>query len=168
MRAALPQIVERKGQIVVISSVYAFANGMVNSPYAVAKAGVESLGRTLRTELMPQGASATVAYFGWVDTKLVQDALAQDGRRTACSEFTPDWLLKRITPDEAAAGAGARDRRTRAAGLRAEVVALRLRPARHRQPAARPPHGARREIRTVLAVEADSDEQGVAAVSAAR
>ena len=41
-RAALPQIVERRGQIVLISSVYAFMNGMVNSPYAVAKAGVES------------------------------------------------------------------------------------------------------------------------------
>ena len=45
VRAALPQIVERRGQMVVVSSVYAFANGMRNSPYAVAKAGVEALGR---------------------------------------------------------------------------------------------------------------------------
>jgi NAD(P)-dependent dehydrogenase (short-subunit alcohol dehydrogenase family) len=102
-RAAMPQIVERRGQIVVVSSVYAFMNGMANSPYAVAKAGVESLGRALRIELAPHGASATVAYFGWVDTKLVQDALAQEdaGR---LNEFTPDWLLKRITPAEAGAG----------------------------------------------------------------
>ncbi len=64
-RAALPQIVERRGQMVVISSVYAFFNGFGNSPYAVAKAGVESLGRALRVELAPHGASATVAYFGW-------------------------------------------------------------------------------------------------------
>jgi NAD(P)-dependent dehydrogenase (short-subunit alcohol dehydrogenase family) len=101
-RAALPQIVERRGQLVLISSVYAFMNGMGNSPYAVAKAGVESMGRTLRTELMPQGASATVGYFGWVDTKLVQDAMDQEdaGR---LNEFTPDWLLKRITPEEAGA-----------------------------------------------------------------
>jgi NAD(P)-dependent dehydrogenase (short-subunit alcohol dehydrogenase family) len=102
-RAALPQIVERRGQIVVVSSIYAFANGIGNSPYAVAKAGVESLGRTLRIELAPHGASASVAYFGWVDTKLVQDAFDQpDGGRI--KEFTPDWLLKRITPDEAGAG----------------------------------------------------------------
>lgn len=102
-RAALPQIVERRGQVVVVSSVYAFMNGMANSPYAVAKAGVESLGRALRVELMPHGASASVAYFGWVDTKLVQDAFAQpDAGRL--NEFTPDWLLKRITPDEAGAG----------------------------------------------------------------
>lgn len=102
-RAALPQIVERRGQLVLISSVYAFMNGMVNSPYAVAKAGVESMGRALRTELIPQGASATVAYFGWVDTKLVQDAFAQEDSNRL-NEFTPNWLLKRITPAEAAAG----------------------------------------------------------------
>ncbi len=103
VRAALPQIVERRGQMVVISSIYAFANGMGNTPYAVAKAGVESLGRALRVELAPHGASATVAYFGWVDTKLVQDAFAQpDAGRL--EELSPDFLLKRITPDEAAAG----------------------------------------------------------------
>lgn len=102
-RAALPQIVERRGQLVLISSVYAFMNGMANSPYAVAKAGVESMGRALRTELLPQGASATVGYFGWVDTKLVQDAFAQEDS-ARLNEFTPEWLLKRITPEEAAAG----------------------------------------------------------------
>lgn len=103
VRAALPQIVERRGQMVVISSVYAFANGFGNTPYAVAKAGVESLGRALRVELAPHGASATVGYFGWVDTKLVQDAFAQESAGRV-RELSPDWLLKRITPDEAAAG----------------------------------------------------------------
>jgi NAD(P)-dependent dehydrogenase (short-subunit alcohol dehydrogenase family) len=103
VRAALPQIVERHGQMVVVSSVYAFANGMGNTPYAVAKAGVEALGRSLRVELAPHGASATVAYFGWVDTKLVQDAFDQEdsGR---IKELSPDFLLKRITPAEAGAG----------------------------------------------------------------
>lgn len=103
VRAALPQIVERQGQMVVISSVYAFANGFGNTPYAVAKAGVESLGRALRVELAPHGASATVGYFGWVDTKLVQDAFAQESAARV-RELSPEWLLKRITPDEAAAG----------------------------------------------------------------
>lgn len=103
VRAALPPIVERQGQMVVVSSVYAFANGMGNTPYAVAKAGVEALGRSLRVELAPHGASASVAYFGWVDTKLVQDAFDQEdsGR---IRELSPEWLLKRITPDEAGAG----------------------------------------------------------------
>jgi NAD(P)-dependent dehydrogenase (short-subunit alcohol dehydrogenase family) len=103
VRAALPQIVERKGQMVVISSVYAFANGFGNSPYAVAKSGVESLGRALRVELAPHGASATVGYFGWVDTKLVQDAFDQE-KGDRIRELSPDFLLKRISPAEAAAG----------------------------------------------------------------
>ena len=45
VRAALPQIVERRGQVAMVSSVYAFANGFGNSPYAVAKPGVEAFGR---------------------------------------------------------------------------------------------------------------------------
>jgi NAD(P)-dependent dehydrogenase (short-subunit alcohol dehydrogenase family) len=103
VRAALPQIVERRGQMIVVSSVYAFANGMGNSPYAVAKAGVEALGRTLRAELKPHGASASVAYFGWVDTKMVQDAFEQEDS-SRIRELSPEWLLKRITPEEAGAG----------------------------------------------------------------
>jgi NAD(P)-dependent dehydrogenase (short-subunit alcohol dehydrogenase family) len=102
VRAALPQIVERRGHVGLVSSVYAFANGMGNSPYAVAKPGVESLGRALRVELAPHGASATVAYFGWVDTKMVQDALEQpDAGRL--NENLPAFLMKRITPAEAGA-----------------------------------------------------------------
>ncbi len=102
VRAALPQIVERGGHIAVVSSAYAFVNGFGNSPYAVAKPGVEALGRALRVELAPHGASATVAYFGWVDTQMVKDAFDQEnGGRL--SELSPDFLLKRITPDEAAA-----------------------------------------------------------------
>jgi NAD(P)-dependent dehydrogenase (short-subunit alcohol dehydrogenase family) len=103
VRAALPQIVARQGHVVVIGSIYSFANGFGNTPYAVAKAGVESLGRALRVELAPHGASATVAYFGWVDTKLVQDAFAQEDAARV-RELSPEWLLKRITPAEAAAG----------------------------------------------------------------
>jgi NAD(P)-dependent dehydrogenase (short-subunit alcohol dehydrogenase family) len=103
VRATLPQIVERRGQMIVVSSVYAFANGFGNSPYAVAKAGVEALGRTLRAELAPHGASASVAYFGWVDTKMVQDAFEQE-ESPRIRELSPEWLLKRISPEEAGAG----------------------------------------------------------------
>ena len=102
VRAALPQVAERKGHVVVVSSAYAIANGMLSSAYAVAKSGVEAFGRSLRTELAPLGASAGVAYFGWVDTKLVQDAFAKPGA-DRLEKTVPAFLLKRITP--AAAGA---------------------------------------------------------------
>ncbi len=105
-RAALPQISERGGQIVFIGSIYSFANGLLASPYAVSKAGVEALGRALRAELAPLGASASVVYFGWVETDLVRDSLdRRDGGRGAriLGEILPAFLLKRITAETAGA-----------------------------------------------------------------
>jgi NAD(P)-dependent dehydrogenase (short-subunit alcohol dehydrogenase family) len=75
---------------------------MLSSAYAVAKSGVEALGRSLRTELAPLGASAGVAYFGFVDTKLVQDAFAKPATERL-EKTVPAFLLKRITPTEAGA-----------------------------------------------------------------
>jgi len=103
-RAALPQISERGGQLVFIGSIYSFANGLLASPYAVSKAGVEALGRALRAELAPLGASATIAYFGWVETDLVRDSLDRkdDGRGARMlGDTLPAFLLKRIPAETA-------------------------------------------------------------------
>jgi NAD(P)-dependent dehydrogenase (short-subunit alcohol dehydrogenase family) len=168
VRAALPQIVERKGHIVVTGSVYSFANGVFNSPYAVAKAGVESLGRSLRAELTPLGASASVAYWGWVDTRMVQDGMDRP-HSDRLQENTPAWLLKRIQPDEAGAATvrGIEERAPRIFAPRwwRYVSALRgiVNPLLDRRLERDP-----KFLETVLAVEADSDEEGAAAVSAAR
>ncbi len=102
LRAALPQVSERKGHIVVVASVAAFANGMLGSSYMVSKAAAEQIGRALRTELMPFGAGASVAYFGWVDTRMVQDTFARPGA-SVLEEIAPDFLMKRITPEQAGA-----------------------------------------------------------------
>jgi NAD(P)-dependent dehydrogenase (short-subunit alcohol dehydrogenase family) len=105
-RAALPQVSKRGGQLVFIGSIYSFANGLLASPYAVSKAGVEALGRALRAELAPLGASASVVYFGWVDTDLVRDSLdRRDGGRGAriLGEILPAFLLRRISPGRAGA-----------------------------------------------------------------
>lgn len=105
-RAALPQISERRGQLVFIGSIYSFANGLLASPYAVSKAGVEALGRALRAELAPLGASAGVVYFGWVETDLVRDSLdRKDGGRgaRALRDTLPAFLLKRISAEAAGA-----------------------------------------------------------------
>jgi NAD(P)-dependent dehydrogenase (short-subunit alcohol dehydrogenase family) len=102
VRAALPQVTERKGHIVVVSSVAAFANGILSSAYMTSKAGVEQMGRALRGELRQAGASASVAYFGWVDTRMVQETFAKPGA-SMLEEIAPDFLLRRITPEAAGA-----------------------------------------------------------------
>lgn len=99
---ALAQIAARRGQVVVISSVYAFANGMVASPYAVAKAGVEALGRALRVELAIHGAGATVAHFGFVDTVMVQEGFDEDPQGAELLDVLPAFMTRRLTPVQAA------------------------------------------------------------------
>ena len=105
---------------------------MLNSPYAVAKAGVESLGRALRAELAPLGASASVAYFGWVDTRLVQDAFDTGTTRDRIQREPA-----RLPAEADHARGGRRPAIVRGIEERAprifapQVVALRLRPARH-------------------------------------
>lgn len=99
---ALQQIAARRGQVVVISSVYAFANGMVASPYAVAKAGVEALGRALRVELAIHGAGATVAHFGFVDTVMVQEGFDEDPQGAELLDVLPAFMTRRLTPVQAA------------------------------------------------------------------
>jgi len=101
VRAALPQISERQGQLVLVASVAAFVNGAMLSPYATAKAGVEALGRSLRTELAPFGASATVAYFGWIDTEMVRKGLDRDPGGQRLQEAFPEWFFRRLTVDAA-------------------------------------------------------------------
>ena len=168
VRASLPQVVERQGHIVVVGSAYSFMNGVFNSPYAVAKAGVESLGRSLRAELGPLGASASVAYFGWVDTKLVQDAFEQE-KSELIRGLSPDWLLKRITPDEAAAAVvrGIEERAPRIFAPKwwRYVSAFRglINPLMDRRFDREPEF-----IEVVRKIEAEADEQGAAAVAAAR
>jgi NAD(P)-dependent dehydrogenase (short-subunit alcohol dehydrogenase family) len=168
VRAALPQVVERQGQIVVVGSVYSFANGVFNSPYAVAKAGVEALGRSLRAELTPLGASASVAYFGWVDTDLVKDGFDRPHSERILAN-SPDWLLKRIQPDEAGAAVvrGIEERAPRIFAPKwwRYVSAFRglINPLLDRR------FDTDREmIETVRAIEAEADAQGAAAVAAVK
>jgi NAD(P)-dependent dehydrogenase (short-subunit alcohol dehydrogenase family) len=167
VRAALPQVVERRGQIVITSSVYAFANGLLNSAYASAKAGVESLGRSLRAELLPLGASASVAYFGFVDTKMVQDAFELRNSERM-QENIPAFLRKRIRPDEAGAAVvrGIEERAPRIFAPKwwryASAVRGILNPLLDRRM-----ERDAKVLNAVRAIESDTDEQGAAAVSAA-
>jgi NAD(P)-dependent dehydrogenase (short-subunit alcohol dehydrogenase family) len=168
VRAALPQIVERRGHVVVTSSVYAFVNGVVNSPYAAAKSGVESLGRSLRTELAPLGASASVAYFGLVDTKLLQDALDRPHSSNLDEKLLSGRLTKRIPPSEAGAAVvrGIEERAPRIFAPKwwRYVSAFRglLNPLLDRRL-----ERSSAIVEMVRGAEAEADEQGAAAVSAA-
>src|SRR5205823_5912168 len=101
VEAALPEIVRRRGHVVVISSIYAFTNGAGEVPYAMSKAAVEQFGRALRAELAQHGASASVAYFGFIDTEMVRRALDADPLADRMLQTLPGPLHKRAPPSVA-------------------------------------------------------------------
>lgn len=101
VEAALPEIVRRRGHVVVVASVYAFVNGVGAIPYAMSKAAVEQLGRALRVELAQHGASATTCYFGFIDTEMVHRGIDDDPLSEQLKRQLPGPLAKRLTPDQA-------------------------------------------------------------------
>jgi NAD(P)-dependent dehydrogenase (short-subunit alcohol dehydrogenase family) len=77
-------------------------NGALQAAYAISKAGVEQLGRALRMELGPSGASAMVVHYGFIDTQMVRESFA-DPVAHGFEEHFPRWMTKRLTPAQAAA-----------------------------------------------------------------
>jgi len=104
VRACLPYIVESKGHILVTASIYAYVNGLVNTPYAMSKAGVEMFGRSLRSELAGTGAAAGVLYPGWVSTPISHSAMGGHVIAAALVRLAyPGPFKAPITPEVVAA-----------------------------------------------------------------
>jgi NAD(P)-dependent dehydrogenase (short-subunit alcohol dehydrogenase family) len=102
VRAALPALIESRGRLVLISSVFAFVNGAGTIPYAMSKAAVEQLGRGLRVELAARGISITTAYFAMINTDMIRQSVDEDPAARALLDTQPKLLRKRISPEEAA------------------------------------------------------------------
>ncbi|WP_179476070.1 SDR family NAD(P)-dependent oxidoreductase [Mycolicibacterium vinylchloridicum] len=100
--AGMEEVIRNRGQVVLISSVYAFINGMGNIPYAMSKAAVEQLGRGLRIELADHGASVLTAYFSFVDTHMIHHRVDSDDVLTELFGSLPKPLVARISPATAA------------------------------------------------------------------
>lgn len=100
--AAMESVISRRGQIVLISSVFAFLNGAGVIPYAMSKAAVEQLGRGLNVELARHGASTMTAYFSLIDTDMIRSGLDADPHAQALMGAMPEFVGKRIAPEAAA------------------------------------------------------------------
>ncbi|AGB21647.1 dehydrogenase of unknown specificity, short-chain alcohol dehydrogenase like protein [Mycobacterium sp. JS623] len=100
--ATLNPVIDSRGQIVLVSSVFAYINGAGAIPYAMSKAAVEQLGRGLGVELARHGASAMTAYFSLIETDMIRHGLDADPHLTALLAAMPKFVLKRIQPQTAA------------------------------------------------------------------
>lgn len=73
VRATLPAVIERRGYVLVVSSLAAFTAAPGMLPYDASKAGVEHLANSLRLETAHLGVTVGSAHMSWIDTALVRD-----------------------------------------------------------------------------------------------
>lgn len=74
VRATLPAVIERRGYVLVVSSLAAFTSAPGLAAYHASKAGAEYFANTLRLEVAHLGVDVGSAHMSWIDTPLVQDA----------------------------------------------------------------------------------------------
>lgn len=95
VRATLSHVIERKGYILVISSMSAVVHLPLMGPYTMAKAGVEAFADALRMEVAHTGTKVGVAYFSFIDTDMVRDSFAHPAA-AASRKGQPSFISKPI------------------------------------------------------------------------
>ncbi len=81
-RGALPHLIERQGQIGVISSVAGLAPLLGRTGYAASKYALRGFFGSLQAELRDRGVGVTMVYPAFIDTGLEHRALGGDGEVT--------------------------------------------------------------------------------------
>lgn len=99
VRAALPSVIERKGYILVVSSLAAFAPAPGLAAYNATKAGVEHFASALRLEVKHLGVDVGSAHMSWIDTPLVQDAKSDSSGFRQLVESLPGPLSRTTDVD---------------------------------------------------------------------
>jgi YD repeat-containing protein len=74
LKGAMPDVIERQGYLLGVASLAAAVPTPLIAAYGASKAGVHSIGRTLRFELAHTGAKAGTAYFAEIDTDMTRIA----------------------------------------------------------------------------------------------
>jgi NAD(P)-dependent dehydrogenase (short-subunit alcohol dehydrogenase family) len=95
VRAALPDVVERKGYVLPIASVAAVVPCPLIAAYAASKHGVEGFADSMRMELAHTGTRVGVGYFSFIDTDMVRDAFA-DPAATVGLRALPGFLSRPV------------------------------------------------------------------------
>jgi NAD(P)-dependent dehydrogenase (short-subunit alcohol dehydrogenase family) len=103
VRATLPAVLGRKGYVLIVSSLAAFAAAPGMIPYAASKAGVEHLANALRLEVAGHGVTVGSAHMSWIDTALVRDSKADLPSFTELLSKLPWPLNKTTSVDDCAA-----------------------------------------------------------------
>ena len=95
VRAALPSVIERRGYVLVVSSLGGIRRRPGLAPYNLAKAGVEHFANALRLEVAHLGVDVGSAHMSWIDTPLVREGEGRICRPSArCIDRLPGPMNK--------------------------------------------------------------------------
>lgn len=103
VRATLPAVIERRGYVLIVSSLAAFAAAPGMAPYDASKAGVEHFANALRLEVAFRGVDVGSAHMSWIDTPLVQDARSELGTFAEMIRALPGPLSTTTSVDKCGA-----------------------------------------------------------------
>jgi NAD(P)-dependent dehydrogenase (short-subunit alcohol dehydrogenase family) len=78
LHVTLPHITARSGYVLPVASLAAAVHAPMMGAYSAAKAGVEALCNSLRTEVAHTGTKVGCAYFGFIDTDMVRRGFETD------------------------------------------------------------------------------------------
>jgi hypothetical protein len=76
VRATLPAVIERRGYVLIVSSLAAYTAAPGLAAYNASKGGVEMIANALRLEVADHGVSVGSAHMSWINTALVRDTKA--------------------------------------------------------------------------------------------
>ena len=76
VRATLPSVIDRRGYVLIVSSLAAYASTPGQAPYNAAKAAVEQFANAVRLEVGYRGVEVGSAHMSWIDTPLFRDTKA--------------------------------------------------------------------------------------------
>ncbi|GFG95667.1 SDR family oxidoreductase [Mycobacterium timonense] len=115
VRATLPALIERRGYVLIVSSLAAYTAAPGLAPYNASKAGVEMFANALRLEVAHHGVRVGSAHMSWIDTALVRDTQTDLSAFNQLLASFPWPMNKTTTVDKCAAAfvKGIERRRTR-------------------------------------------------------
>lgn len=76
VRAALPSVIDRRGYVLIVSSLAAYTAAPGLAAYNASKAAVEMFANALRLEVAHRGVDVGSAHMSWIDTAMVRDTQA--------------------------------------------------------------------------------------------
>ncbi len=115
VRATLPSVIDRRGYVLIVSSLAAYAAVPGLAPYNASKAAVEHFANALRLEVAHRGVDVGSAHMSWIDTAMVRDSKADLSSFTEMMSRLPG-PLKTTRPSGSAARRSSRASRRAAPG----------------------------------------------------